>query len=311
MFHNFEEDQSILNFSYLTTAFYQFFTVSVKIFEKINLQKSECEINKEFDDLNLSNLMDYLDYMSDLTKNDEMTKQRKKNIFKSVFHFDFNENEKERIFHECSQKMNIDIYNNELYKLLNKYIINFNFEIYQIFYLVIKKMEKEIQKITLENLLEEDKIRKEKTNNEKNLLNVNKQLKERIKTLNKNEESLKNMESKNKQLIDEMAKMKMEIKELKENMKQHEKESIKFKDDLKTENENIRKQLEDMKKENASLIKEKEEKKNKKYEKLYENIKKLNMEIILEESSYNEVFDSYKAKILNLIKENQRLDFLN
>jgi len=342
MFHNLEEDQSILNFSYLTAVFYQFFTISVKNFEKMNLQESKYEINKEFDDLNLNNLMDYLGYMSDLTKNDEVIKQKKKNIFKTVFNFDFNENEKDRIFHECSQKMNIDKLNNnnELYKLLNKYIINFNFEIYQIFYLVVKKMEKckdeELQKKIVENLLEEDKIRKEKTNNEKKLLNENKQLKGKIKTLNKNEENLKNLESKNKQLIDEMTKMKMEIKKLNENVKnlilQNENEAIKFKDDIKDikhqneketmklkediknikiENENFRKQLENIKKENASLIKEKEEKKNKKFEERYENMKKLNIEIILEESSYNEVFNSYKAKILNLIKENQRLDLLN
>ena len=78
MFHNLEEDQSILNFSYLTAVFYQFFTISVKNFEKMNLQESKYEINKEFDDLNLNNLMDYLGYMSDLTKNDEVTKQKKK-----------------------------------------------------------------------------------------------------------------------------------------------------------------------------------------------------------------------------------------
>ena len=199
-----------------------------------------------------------------------------------------------------------------------------------------KCKDEELQKKIVENLLEEDKIRKEKTNNEKKLLNENKQLKGKIKTLNKNEENLKNLESKNKQLIDEMTKMKMEIKKLNENVKnlilQNENEAIKFKDDIKDiklqneketmklkediknikiENENFRKQLENIKKENASLIKEKEEKKNKKFEERYENMKKLNIEIILEESSYNEVFNSYKAKILNLIKENQRLDLLN
>ena len=37
----------------------------------------------------------------------------------------------------------------------------------------------------------------------------------------------------------------------------------------------------------------------------------LNIEIILAETSYNEIFDSYREKILNLIKENQCLDLKN
>ena len=133
MIENMEEDESILNFSYLTAAFYNFLTISSKNYDKIDLKKNKGNIDKEFEDVNMENLLDYLGYLSDVTKNDENSKQKKKNLFKSVFQIEFNEKDKEKIFYECSKKMNINALNNKnelLIKLLNQYIINFIFEIY-------------------------------------------------------------------------------------------------------------------------------------------------------------------------------------
>ena len=357
MLQNLEEDESILNFAFLTAAFYKFFTISSKNFEQINLKEKECMIEKEFEDLNMNNLLDYLGFLSDITKNDEISVQKKKDLFQTVFKIEFNEKDKEKIFYESCKKMDINTLNNknELVKLLNQYIINFNFEIYQLFYLIIKKMEKTqkeiIEEMTIKNLLEVDEIRKEKSSKEKELLIENKKLKSKIKNFNKNEESIKNMEAKNRKLNDELSNLKENFKKLKienekevfklkedmenklsesiknlklenekeakkkeneinklnESIKSFDKETIKLKENIKNmkiENENFKIQL-------AALIEEKEEQKKRKLEERYENIKNLNIEIILAETSYHEVFDTYREKIVNLIKENQCLDLQN
>ena len=99
MIENMEEDESILNFSYLTAEFYNFLTISSKNYDKIDLKKNKGNIDKEFEDVNMENLLDYLGYLSDVTKNDENSKQKKKNLFKSVFQIEFNEKDKEKIFY--------------------------------------------------------------------------------------------------------------------------------------------------------------------------------------------------------------------
>ena len=281
--------------------------------------------------------------------------------------------------------MNINALNNKnelLIKLLNQYIINFNFEIYQLFYLIIKKMEKSIEQMTVENLLETDEIRKGKSNKEKELLNENKKLKSKIKIYQQNKENIKSMEDENRKLNDEISKLKenfkkfkienekeafklnesienlkienekeaskkdSEIKKLNESIKnlkiENEKETNKLnesiknlkienekeankKDDeinklkesikiLKLENEkdikNMKMENENFKKQLAALIEEKEEQK-KLHEERYRKMQDINIEIILAETSYYQILDSYNEKITNLKKENQRLDYQN
>ena len=263
MIENMEEDESILNFSYLTAEFYNFLTISSKNYDKIDLKKNKGNIDKEFEDVNMENLLDYLGYLSDVTKNDENSKQKKKNLFKSVFQIEFNEKDKEKIFYECSKKMNINALNNKnelLIKLLNQYIINFNFEIYQLFYLIIKKMEKSIEQMTVENLLETDEIRKGKSNKEKELLNENKKLKSKIKIYQQNKENIKSMEDENRKLNDEISKLKENFKKFKI---ENEKEAFKL-------NESI---------ENLKIENEKEaSKKDSEIKKLNESIKNLKIE---------------------------------
>ena len=137
------DDESILNFSYLTSVFYNFVVNSGKNFKKVNLNQNEQYINKEFEKLNQDNLLNFIEYKSFLKRNEEQAKEYKIEFIKSTFKLDYNakEKEKEKLFFELSQKITILMFSekNKLTKLLSLQTIDFIFEIYELFYLIIKK----------------------------------------------------------------------------------------------------------------------------------------------------------------------------
>ena len=104
MIEDMEEDESILNFSYLTAAFYNFLTISSKNYDKIDLKKNKGNIDKEFEDVNMENLLDYLDYLSDVTKNDENSKHKKRIYLNQFFKLNLMRKIKRKFFMNVVKK---------------------------------------------------------------------------------------------------------------------------------------------------------------------------------------------------------------
>ena len=164
----------ILDYCFITSAFYDFVVNSGKNFQKINLEENEESIVKQFEEMNQENYFDYIESQSYINNNDEKINKFKFKSIQSFFNFEVNLDDKEKIFNEISKKINISMFVNKnlLIKLLSQQIINFLFEINELFFLIIKDMGKrnkeKIGKISVENLKNTD-IRKEKTNSKTDL----------------------------------------------------------------------------------------------------------------------------------------------
>ena len=233
----FSDDEIFLNFSYLTSVFYNFVVISGKNLKKVNLTQNEQNIIDEFENLNQDNLLNFIDYKSFLQRNDEQAKKYKLEFIKSAFKLDYNENEKTKLFSELSQKMTISMFSekNKLIKLLSLQSIYFIFEIYQLFYIIIKKMEecqnKKIQNLIVDNLLVEEKIKQENEKLEKNLVDKNKELKNTIESMKNSIKENKNKATKldreNNEFKNNIAKLNQNIKELNQNLKEFEKKERK------------------------------------------------------------------------------------
>ena len=236
------ENVSLLNFTFLSAAFYNYLVNSDKIFQKVKskkkeeeystnkksfFMKSQCiennkeyDLEKEFEKLNNENFMDYYNYLSYLNNDDIKIKQEKLKLIKSVFNFEFNENEKEIIFCKLNEKMNYSIFSDkyQLIKLLSIQIMNFLFDIYELIYKIIINMEesknKTIQNLISNNLLEEEKKEKNTKKAKQKILKENSELKCNIESLRQ----LINQNTKNMEIIIQKNNhLENEIKMLKEN----------------------------------------------------------------------------------------------
>ena len=242
MSENLPENESFLNFSYLSSVFYNFVLISNDNFKKINLPEDDDKFDKDFEKLNFENYSNYLEHMSYINNSGKEIEEKKIKFIKSVFNMEFNENEKKIILFELCDKMNISIFanKNKLIKLLCPQIINFIFDIYELINLIIKKMD-------VEYLIETDKIKLDKNN----LSKENSLLKDKIKLLKK---KAPNFGKKNEEL-------EKEINQLKEHMKLFEKENNNKIEKIKHKLEDQVKELEDkVKKSNDLLAKQIEEK---------------------------------------------------
>ena len=88
------EKESFLDFSYLSSAFYNFVHISNDNFKKINLPEDDEKFDKEFEKLNFENYSNYLEYMSYLNNREKEIKKFKMKLIKSVFNVEFNEKKK-------------------------------------------------------------------------------------------------------------------------------------------------------------------------------------------------------------------------
>ena len=275
-------NEPILDYCFITSAFYDFVVNSGKNFQKINLKENEESIVKQFEEMNQENYFDYIESQSYINNNDEQINKFKFKSIQSFFNFEVNFDDKEKIFSEISKKINISMFVNKnlLIKLLSQQIINFLFEVNELFFLIIKDMGKRnkerIEKLGAENLKNID-IRKEKANSKADL------------SKEKNNESLNIIVNNNDK--DLIVKNKYLEKQLYGNTIEKQKETIIKKEELK----NI----------NDILIKEKEEEKSKDIE----NDKSLkilkNVEVF---SSSADKYDNYNPTLSDLINQNKDLN---
>ena len=328
------EKESFLDFSYLSSAFYNFVHISNDNFKKINLPEDDEKFDKEFEKLNFENYSNYVEYMSYLNNREKEIKKFKMKLIKSVFNVEFNEKKKELILFELCGKMNISIFanKNKLIKLLCPQIINFTFDIYELIKLIIKNMDVEylieIDKITLdknnlskENSLLKDKIKLKKKvpiADEKNeeLKKEISQLKEQMKLFEKNnnnkivnklEDQVKKLNDLSAKQIEEKSQLEGQVKKLNDLMaKQIEEKAqlegqVKKLNDLSVKQIEEKSQLEDqmkkIKKSNDYLFNEIEEMKKKNLaDESYQYMKKLNIQILKEGIAFNNKnLDHYKT----------------
>ena len=285
------EKDPFLNFSFLTSAFYNFILISNDNFKKIKLPENDVKFDEEFEKLNFENYSNYLEYLSYLNGSGEEIDKIKIKLINSVVKMEFNDKKKEKIVFILSDKMNISIFanKNKLIKLLSIQIINFLFDIYELINLIIKNMdnnEKKIQQITIENLIETSKLKSDKDN----LSNKNFILEEKIKSLKKKINSNKEksedfLQKKNKDLEKEISKLKETMKIFENKMekvqnsllmeKKERDEEIKKANDLLTKQIEDKKKLEEqVEKTNDLLVKHIEDKK-----KLEEQVEKLKKKV--------------------------------
>ena len=280
-------NEPILDYCFITSAFYDFVVNSGKNFQKINLEGNEENIVKQFEEMNQENYFDYIESQSYINNNDEQINKFKFKSIQSFFNFEVNFDDKEKIFNEISKKINISMFVNKnlLIKLLSQQIINFLFEVNELFFLIIKDMGKRnkerIEKLGAENLKNID-IRKEKENSKADLS------KEKNYLL-KNDESLNNIVNNNDK--DLIVKNKYLEKQLYGNTIEKPKETIIKKEELKNKND--------------ILIKEKEEEKSKDIEndKSLKILKKV--EVF---SSSADKYDNYNPTLSDLINQNKDLN---
>ncbi len=138
------EKDPFLNFSFLTSAFYNFILISNDNFKKIKLLENDVKFDEEFEKLNFENYSNYLEYLSYLNGSGEEIDKIKIKLINSVVKIEFNNKKKEKIVFILSDKMNISIFanKNKLIKLLSIHIINFLFDIYELINLIIKNINK-------------------------------------------------------------------------------------------------------------------------------------------------------------------------
>lgn len=297
------EKESFLNFSYLTSVFYNFVLISNGNFTKIKLSQNDDKFDKEFENLNFENYSNYLDNLSYLKNSGEEINKIKIELIKSVFGMEFNENEKEKILFKLCDKMTICIFTNKnkLIKLLCQQIIDFVFNVYELINLIIRNMDKnekeKIQQITLENLIETGKIQSEKDS----LLNQNRLLKDKIKSFKKKNN---NKEKDEDILHKKNAELEKEISQLKETMKLFEEKIqnslIKEKEERDKKEDEDKKKLEEQVKKLEEKVKKLNEsnvflfnemqimKKKDLTDENYQCMKNLNIELLKERIAYND-----------------------
>ena len=296
------EKDPFLNFSFFTSAFYNFILISNDNFKKIKLPENDVKFDEEFEKLNFENYSNYLEYLSYLNRSGEEIDKIKIKLINSVVKIEFNNKKKEKIVFILSDKMNMSIFanKNKLIKLLSIQIINFLFDIYELINLIIKNMDnnekKKIQQINIENLIETSKLKSDKDN----LSNKNFILEEKIKSLKKKINSNKEksedfLQKKNKDL-------EKEISKLKETMKIFENKMEKVQNSLLMEK---KERDEEIKKANDLLTKQIEDKK--KLEEQVEKTKDLLVKHIEDKKKLEEQVEKLKKKVQELDKSNDCL----
>ena len=186
------EDSDILNFVFLTAAFYKYVTNSGSNLEEA-FQKKICKNKKnkttsndrmdeenkmtqEFTKLNTENYVDYLENLDLVNEEfDEIDEKDKKEnkikLIESVFVKEFFKNNNiENMMNILSDKMNYSIFRNKnkLMELISEQTTEFLFKMYEYLNKIIKYIkslqDKNIGNIMAKNLLEEEQMQKDYEN---------------------------------------------------------------------------------------------------------------------------------------------------
>ena len=225
-------EESLLNFCYITGAFYQYVQISGENFDlmkknninEIKIGQNNATIEKEFESKNNNNYMDYFENLSLLNDNEKKSTKIKSELIRKIFGNEFEKCQNLKKFDILKNKINSSMLKDKflLVKLISNQIINFLFDIYENFFNVVKNMDeaqnKRYQDLVVKNLIDEEKLINSKKALSKEIIELKKLIDEKNKQINK----YKIMEEKlleiNKNQDKEISKLKDSIKMILKNL---------------------------------------------------------------------------------------------
>ena len=225
-------EESLLNFCYITGAFYQYVQISGENFDlmkknninEIKIGQNNAIIEKEFESKNNNNYMDYFENLSLLNDNEKKSTKIKSELIRKIFGNEFEKCQNLKKFDILKNKINSSMLKDKflLVKLISNQIINFLFDIYENFFNVVKNMDeaqnKRYQDLVVKNLIDEEKLINSKKALSKEIIELKKLIDEKNKQINK----YKIMEEKlleiNKNQDKEISKLKDSIKMILKNL---------------------------------------------------------------------------------------------
>ena len=221
-------EESLLNFCYITGAFYQYVQISGENFDlmkknninEIKIGQNNAIIEKEFE----SNIIKYFENLSLLNDNRKKSTKIKSELIRKIFGNEFEKCQNLKKFDILKNKINSSMLKDKflLVKLISNQIINFLFDIYENFFNVVKNMDeaqnKRYQDLVVKNLIDEEKLINSKKALSKEIIELKKLIDEKNKQINK----YKIMEEKlleiNKNQDKEISKLKDSIKMILKNL---------------------------------------------------------------------------------------------
>jgi predicted nucleic acid-binding Zn-ribbon protein len=237
-------EESLLNFCYITGAFYQYVQISGENFDlmkknninEIKIGQNNAIIEKEFESKNNNNYMDYFENLSLLNDNEKKSTKIKSELIRKIFGNEFEKCQNLKKFDILKNKINSSMLKDKflLVKLISNQIINFLFDIYENFFNVVKNMDeaqnKRYQDLVAKNLIDEEKLINSKKALSKEIIELKKLIDEKNKHINK----YKIMEEKlleiNKNQDKEISKLKDSIKMILKNLND---QKIEFEEEVK------------------------------------------------------------------------------
>ena len=266
-------EESLLNFCYITGAFYQYVQISGENFDlmkknninEIKIGQNNATIEKEFESKNNNNYMDYFENLSLLNNNEKKSTKIKSELIRKIFGNEFEKCQNLKKFDILKNKINSSMLKDKflLVKLISNQIINFLFDIYENFFNVVKNMDeaqnKRYQDLVVKNLIDEEKLINSKKSLSKEIIELKKLIDEKNKQINK----YKIMEEKlleiNKNQDKEISKLKDSIKMILKNLND---QKIESKEEVKLLKKELKAQKIESKEEVKLLKKELNESKS-------------------------------------------------
>ena len=266
-------EESLLNFCYITGAFYQYVQISGENFDlikknninEIKIGQNNATIEKEFESKNNNNYMDYFENLSLLNNNEKKSTKIKSELIRKIFGNEFEKCQNLKKFDILKNKINSSMLKDKflLVKLISNQIINFLFDIYENFFNVVKNMDeaqnKRYQDLVVKNLIDEEKLINSKKALSKEIIELKKLIDEKNKQINK----YKIMEEKlleiNKNQDKEISKLKDSIKMILKNLND---QKIESKEEVKLLKKELKAQKIESKEEVKLLKKELNESKS-------------------------------------------------
>ena len=266
-------EESLLNFCYITGAFYQYVQISGENFDlikknninEIKIGQNNATIEKEFESKNNNNYMDYFENLSLLNNNEKKSTKIKSELIRKIFGNEFEKCQNLKKFDILKNKINSSMLKDKflLVKLISNQIINFLFDIYENFFNVVKNMDeaqnKRYQDLVVKNLIDEEKLINSKKALSKEIIELKKLIDEKNKHINK----YKIMEEKlleiNKNQDKEISKLKDSIKMILKNLND---QKIESKEEVKLLKKELKAQKIESKEEVKLLKKELNESKS-------------------------------------------------
>jgi hypothetical protein len=192
-------EESLLNFCYITGAFYQYVQISGENFDlmkknninEIKIGQNNAIIEKEFESKNNNNYMDYFENLSLLNDNEKKSTKIKSELIRKIFGNEFEKCQNLKKFDILKNKINSSMLKDKflLVKLISNQIINFLFDIYENFFNVVKNMDeaqnKRYQDLVAKNLIDEEKLINSKKALSKEIIELKKLIDEKNKHINK------------------------------------------------------------------------------------------------------------------------------